>query len=173
VSITRPPPHPSHADTCCGAFGQKNPPRPRSRLSDPYQAWHRLHDKDRSWLLWLLRGRVRVFAAPAPLHAKRCSGVRGGVVKNAANGAFFRACEGAATSRATRAKVGATRVRARPRHRAPKNPNSTCPTGHGRRPAINMVSYITVHGRRPAIRAVFSLSVTTNGRRPAINSGYY
>ena len=145
-------PHPSHADACCGAKGQKNPPRPRRSIRYPYPAWYWLHDQSRSWLSVLLRGRVRVFAAIAPLHAKLCRGCGGGAVKNVAVGAFFRACEGAATLRVKASSVGATRVQARPRHRSTEKPEQHVPEGHGRRPAINMVFYMinTAYGRRPA-----------------------
>jgi len=54
----------------------------------------------------LLRGRVRVFAAIAPLHAIAVQrGADDGAVKNAARGAFFRACEEAWPGAAARSEA--------------------------------------------------------------------
>ncbi|HEY3272674.1 MAG TPA: hypothetical protein VGJ92_02870 [Methanocella sp.] len=47
-------------------------------------------------------------------------------MKNVAEGAFFRACEGAAT-RGEACEVGATRVQARPRQRSTEKPEQHVP----------------------------------------------
>jgi hypothetical protein len=64
-------------------------------------------------------------------------------VKNAARGAFFRACEGAATLRAKASSVGATRVQARPRHRSTEKPEQHVPAGH-----FNDIGFDEVHSAR-------------------------
>jgi hypothetical protein len=83
-------------------------------LDYPYPAWYWLPDKARSWLPVLLHGRVRVFAALAPLHAKPCRGCEGGAAKKP------RLCE---QMRAVSGQRGCKPVRDT---RAPKNQNSTC-----------------------------------------------
>jgi hypothetical protein len=74
---------PCTAIACRGPSARKTLRDREGSLDYPYPAWYWLPDKARSGLPVLLRGRVRVFAAIAPLHAKQCEGCGGGAVKNA------------------------------------------------------------------------------------------
>jgi len=146
VSIARPPPHPSHADACCGAFGQKNPPRPRRSIGDPNQALFKRPDNALSCLFVLLRGRVRVFAAIAPLHAIAVQrGAGDGAVKNAARGAFFRACEGSWPGAAEQSEA---------RQAWRRGCETVRDVASTEKPEQHVHE---VHGRRPAIKTIFCI----------------
>ncbi len=113
--IARPPPHPSHADACCGARARKTLRRPRRSADYPDPALF----KSRTELVLIACAALASavgFLRPCPSHASAVRGVRRWRgVKNAAIGAFFRACEGVS---AEQQRVVPTRVRARPRHRS-------------------------------------------------------
>jgi hypothetical protein len=129
VSIARPPPHPSHRCAYEGPSARKTL-RDRGEASATACYWP--HDKVRSWLSVLLRGRVRVFAALAPLHAKRCRWVRRWRGEKRCQRRVFqglrRSRDSASKKRAVSVRRGCKPVRDT---EAPKKLNSTCPQGTG------------------------------------------
>ncbi len=96
--IARPPPHPSHSCACEGPSARKTLRRPRR--SKGYAHWTSIGSLPVLVLVWVAGASPRKAEGFFGLPARTRSGARGvevAGVKNAAVGAFFRACKGDST----------------------------------------------------------------------------
>ena len=107
--IARPPPHPSHRIACEGPSARKTLRGPRSSIGNAFRDWYRISAN-------AIMVRV-VYASPRsaegffglPSRTRSCArGAEVAGVKNAAEGAFFRACKGDSSSEARSVDEGAS-----------------------------------------------------------------